>query len=678
MKRQEKRLTTIIFLYLFGFLSFGCQTSSDKETLYYAVEMDGRTFGFQEVEVMRVEDAGRPLLSITENVRSMMRALGMDIDTRSRSEYRLDPETYDLVSCESVIDQGPLKVRIAASSEGSTVKITVEPGGGTKNVSLADDVIFENPFVLPHLKRDFSNPGVETRTYRVLDLLDRKVQDVTYTKRETEAVETPDGKVIDALVLDSFNHDIGLKLRLWIDPVSGRMIRADGPRSRSRRADKNVGGKLERADLSRHILASAGTHIEDITSVSRIRLKAVLEPVGSRITAESLNVPGQMFQGSVEENRIEGTFDISYGRYDGLNAPGFPPPVAGRPELKPYLEPEDFIESDDQVLHGKALEITAGAGDSWDAAKRLSRWVADNIGYDIPGGASARNTYDLREGECGAHSRLFTAFCRSVGIPSRVVWGCIYLPDRSGSFGQHAWNEVFMGDAGWIPIDTTARQIDFVDSGHVRLSVLSSAHIAWNPKAMEILDYQMTEQSGEKGATSENTPALDPYAGLFRGPRGEIKVFVKDGGLSLELADGRTFGLRNPGLEGKWYFQATRDVDVVFDKDGSGRITGLVLTNRVRLPKRDDRSETGDDIPADLRPYIGHYPFPMSKAEIVIRYQDGRLAMDFPGSRVQRLEGPDENGFWRGSGPDLYSFIRENGEIRAMIFHEIVRSPRIR
>jgi transglutaminase-like putative cysteine protease len=171
-------------------------------------------------------------------------------------------------------------------------------------------------------------------------------------------------------------------------------------------------------------------------------------------------VPGQRFTGTINNNLIEGVFEIEHRRYDGLGAPAFPANFGNDEALRAYLAPEAFIESDDPVLLAKALEITAGAKDSWEAACRLSRWVAQNIRYAIPGGGTARKTYDLRAGECGAHAMLLAAFCRSVGIPARVVWGCMYAPSYGGVFGQHGWNEIYMGPAGWIPVDATAGEID--------------------------------------------------------------------------------------------------------------------------------------------------------------------------------------------------------------------------
>ncbi len=57
-------------------------------------------------------------------------------------------------------------------------------------------------------------------------------------------------------------------------------------------------------------------------------------------------------------------------------------------------------------------------------------------------------------------------------------------------FGQHGWNEIYLGPAGWIPVDATAGEIDFVDSGHLRLGVYKSPVTALNPRRMQVLAYR--------------------------------------------------------------------------------------------------------------------------------------------------------------------------------------------
>ena len=49
--------------------------------------------------------------------------------------------------------------------------------------------------------------------------------------------------------------------------------------------------------------------------------------------------------------------------------------------------------------------------------------------------------------------------------------------------------EVYMGKAGWIPIDVTIHETDYVDSGHIRLGILKTKVTVINFKEMTILDH---------------------------------------------------------------------------------------------------------------------------------------------------------------------------------------------
>jgi hypothetical protein len=44
-----------------------------------------------------------------------------------------------------------------------------------------------------------------------------------------------------------------------------------------------------------------------------------------------------------------------------------------------------------------------------------------------------------------------------------------------------------MGEAGWIPLDTTFRESDYVDSGHIRLGEMTG----FQPEEIEVLDYRV-------------------------------------------------------------------------------------------------------------------------------------------------------------------------------------------
>jgi hypothetical protein len=673
-----RALGLIFFFFLASLLTCDRVFGNPEEKICYAMEMNGQVFGYVELSILKTTEKGKPMIQLKESVKNRLSALGVAIDTQGWSEYRIDPETGRFSFSEQVIDSGSLKFHITASIEGNTARINLQPGGGEKAVFLPKGVLLENSYYFPHLLRDpgKANPG--PRVYQVLDVLDRNIHKVTVTRKGPEPVRLA-GKTYRAIIIESLDHDIGLKFRQWINIDNGYLLKSEGPRSTQWLADQSIKDKLQTVNIDNHLFAKAGAAISDIPAISHLRVRAKLEPVGNWITPDSLRVSGQSFDGTVVDNRIEGVFEVRHEKYDGRKAPPFPQNSGTAPELRAWLAPEDFIESDDRVLIQKARELTAGANDSWEAAKRLSRWVAEEIGYDIPGGASARNTYDVREGECGAHSRLFAAFCRGVGIPARVVWGCMYVPNLGGSFGQHAWNEVYMGEMGWIPIDTTAREVDYADSGHVRLGILTSAHIALNPKQMEILDFQAGSQSFGGFQGTVDTKKYQLYLGQYKGRRGIITVSVEQGGLTLTLADKRVFGLREPDEKGEWLFKLSPDVGVMFERDRAGRIVGMTILNRVRLPKKSEPQDIPAAVPENLRAYLGQYSIPMQKQDVTVSYQGGHLAVTLPGLGVRDLGGPDADGLWTAKpGDDRFSFIRdEAGKIRTMILIEAVRNTRI-
>jgi hypothetical protein len=354
-------------------------------------------------------------------------------------------------------------------------------------------------------------------------------------------------------------------------------------------------------------------------------------------------VPGQKFTGTVKDNLIEGVMEIEHPRYEGKNAPPFPPSFRHEPGLKEYLEPDRFIESNDPVLAARAREITAGARDSWQAAVRLSTWVAENIGYAIPGGGTARKTYDIRAGECGSHSMLLAAFCRAVGIPARVVFGAMHVPNFGGGFGQHAWNEIYMGQAGWIPVDSTAFETDFVDSGHIRImEVRSVASNKFNGREIRVLEHRL---AGRSAGSADFAAYLGKFAHRQRGRA--FTVVEKEGNLALDVP-GRMVLPFNPADErGRWRCKLAPHLYLVFRKDEQGRAREMVLHEVAALPRRGPADAAGPGVPAELAPNTGTYFFAAVNAEMTVLVQDGRLAVYDPTDKTTARFRPTENdGEW--------------------------------
>ena len=117
----------------------------------------------------------------------------------------------------------------------------------------------------------------------------------------------------------------------------------------------------------------------------------------------------------------------------------------------------------------------------------------------------------------------------------------------------------------------------------------------------------------------------------------------------------------------------------MFERDQAGRMGGMTILNRVRLPKKPEPEDIPATAPENIRPYLGQYSMPMQKQEIRVAYDEGHLAVHIPGLGVRAIEGPGADGLWTAKpGDDRFSFIRdETGQVRTMVLIETVRSTRI-
>jgi hypothetical protein len=494
--------TILFFLCLFAFPAIlflnASQESTPAETFYYALEMNDVLVGYSETTIHPGTGPGDPRLEKTR-LHMKLKALGTDFDVKLLVTKKADPDSGKTLFLDADIIRGDQELGWTFVFEGNEVCITPKPTGLPKTVTLDDDVIIDDSSSFPYLIRDFGEGKIESKTYEVLNFVKAEVGEKKFTLKGRETL-TLCGRDFECLVFEAIDFSVGVTAKHWIDAATARVIRTEASSGVIvYAAESTVKMMIVRGDLDDTILADVKASIADFEAISYMKVKAKIRTAGEWVTAESLNVPGQRFEGTVKNNVIDGVFEIEHRRYDGRGAPPFPTEFGGDEALKKCLEPQEGVESDDAVLIAKAKEITAGSKDCWEAACRLSKWVAEEIAYEIPGG-SARFTYDNGKGECGSHSRLLAAFCRGVGIPARFVTGCMYTPLRGGCFGQHVWNEIYMGDAGWITVDSTAREIDFVDSGHIRLGLETS----FNPEEMEVLDFRAGALSmGQKTAGLE-------------------------------------------------------------------------------------------------------------------------------------------------------------------------------
>jgi len=662
-------------------VGLGAERASGEE-VYYGIEIGGTLCGYSVIETSPLVVEGKSLVLMRQRVFAMLSALGSRFNTEVRLTYHIDPATGGFVYHDSDVRQGQVRLDSKIVISEGRARFSSSMSAEEKVVDLPVGVILPNTFLFPWLKADFVDGGLAEKSYEIFEVREAAVQRTTYRKVGVEKVELAVG-AFDAVVLESMNHATGQKAKHWIRVSDGWLLRSETAGGRAGfLADASVMKRIELANLDETIVRKTNVRIGDVAAISYMKVKAVIEPTGLWITPESLNVPGQKFTGTVVENRVEGVFEVSHPRYSGEGAPPFPTPTAFGEDsaLAPWLEPSDFIESGDPVLVAKAKALTAGASDSWDAARRLSGWVAENIEYAIPGGGTARKTYDLRAGECGSHSILVATFCRAVGIPARVVWGCMYIPNFGGAFGQHAWNEIYMGEAGWVPVDATAFETDFADSGHIRIGVLDSASIFLNAISMEVLDHRLGD--GKDAEAGEDQAAkYGEYVGEYTlAARGvTMKVLVSAGGLAVDIPNKVVLALKDPDEEGRWYAKLSNRVFCTFERGESGAVARLLIHELVRFSKQSSPETIDEAVPEEYRRYLGKYLLAPRNAEFEVLWKDGHLAINDPlAKKVIGLRPPDDKGrFVDEFGKNTTTFeADEEGKIVRLVIDAVSRLNR--
>ena len=206
--------------------------------------------------------------------------------------------------------------------------------------------------------------------------------------------------------------------------------------------------KKDKVDLAYAVAIRVSPEIRDPEKIRELRLK---------ITGADLDSFSDDRQEVVDKN--EGVVVI---KKEGLKTKT-PPALPG--ELAKYKEGDLFIQVNNKEIREKAREIIGEENDPWRRAKKLNEWVYQNIKkqptLSIP---SALEVLKTREGDCNEHTTLFTALARSLGIPTRVAVGLVYL---RGYFFYHAWPEVFV--ERWISLDPTLGE-EIANATHVKLA----------------------------------------------------------------------------------------------------------------------------------------------------------------------------------------------------------------
>lgn len=186
--------------------------------------------------------------------------------------------------------------------------------------------------------------------------------------------------------------------------------------------------------------------------------------------------------------------------------------------FRPWLEPSEFIQSQDAALKKQLKKILQRDKTVVGSIRKIYDFVRGEVQYKSEKGSKdALLTLSKLEADCGGKARLFAAFSRAAGIPSRVVGGLILKQGTKEI--THVWVENYI-NGQWIPFDVVNDYYAYLPEHYLELYRSDVALIRH-------LGLQKIEYFFVIGP--ENVPPLDNPWSLYALPihfQGMIKVLL--------------------------------------------------------------------------------------------------------------------------------------------------------
>jgi transglutaminase-like putative cysteine protease len=417
----------------------------------------GEKIGFTVSQTTRVEGG----YELQEDGRLQMLLLGQDTAARMRTTARVDAN-FALQRFEFSLDPGtgPIVVKGAverpqAPSGRYTMRIDITSAGVTRTETRE---LAEPPVMTLNLWRVLASqrlvPGTR-RTWTVLDPATLQNAEVSIHVRDRSVVRVND------TIVPAFRVDMefrGLQTKSWVTDT-GDVVREESPlglmtvKETAERAQGLAVPARIRADLlnAAAIVPVTTERIDEPRDVRRLALR--LE--NADLPAEDLDGVGQRVSGNVIELTDARLLQSGPADRDAAR----------------HVAPEPFIESDDPLIRAEAEQAVRGAATDRERAERLTRHVSGLLDkkptISLP---SAREVLRTKVGDCNEHTVLFVAMARSIGMPSRIAVGLVFM---HGAFYYHAWPEVYVTEGAgrglWLPVDPTLNQFP-ADATHLRLA----------------------------------------------------------------------------------------------------------------------------------------------------------------------------------------------------------------
>ncbi len=423
-------------------------TTAQWRGVYYR----GEKIGFTVSQVERTDDG----FELLEDGRLQFSLLGATTAAVLRTSAQVD-QAFALKTFEFSLDPGTGPLTVRGRLDGLRMSLEIVTASGTRSETRD---LEEPPALMLSLGRRLASEGLVADTKRewmVFDPATMKNAPVQLAIGDREVVAAG-GRPTPAFRVDmTFS---GLTTTAWITDT-GEIVREESPMGLiSVRETQEVATALAVSNVMQQDMLAASAVVPVMGR--QMRITEPRDVTRLRMRVENADLSSADLQGvgqSVTGDQIEliDTRGLAAGALEG--------------GLDRYLKPEPFIESDAPEIRAAAERMVQGITGVRARAERLTREVNQLLEkkptVSLP---SALEVLRTKVGDCNEHTVLFVALARSLGIPSRINVGLVYV---RGAFYYHAWPEVYLDEGNgrglWLPVDPTFNQFP-ADATHVRLA----------------------------------------------------------------------------------------------------------------------------------------------------------------------------------------------------------------
>jgi hypothetical protein len=415
----------------------------DLDVSGYGIYVNGEKIGYSISKQERTENGYR----ISEKSFMNISAYGVtqEVTTYTASEADLD---LRLKRFYSELLSGTHIVRTNGVIERDTIFLTIETAGEKKNIAFS---IGDKPFVPASIERVAQEMKFKEDTlyhFSIFEPTSEKIVDVEVSRGGKEVIEYEGVDFETEVILVKM---LGIESKFFFSE-EGVLLLEKSP----------MGVTLRREPLE---------NVEDFASGStglKIYETYAIYPKGSISQPRKAKHLVAQIEGIANgyEFPIDKRQQFDNGRVTiTIQEPAsdFLLQNIDKEEFLPFLEATPFIPCTDEEFISLANEIVGTDNPTVKDVHKIIDWVYKNIRksptFSVP---YAKEVLQKKVGDCNEHTVLFSALARSIGIPTKVVVGIVYV---DGAFYYHAWNEYYWGR--WVAIDPTFGQY-LADATHIK------------------------------------------------------------------------------------------------------------------------------------------------------------------------------------------------------------------